>query len=256
MIPGKDSTQRFSDRVENYLKYRPGYPAAILDLLQNNCGLTPDSIVADIGSGTGLLSQLFLQNGNCVIGVEPNREMRQASRPLLHSFPNFSAVAATAEESTLVESSIDFIVAGQAFHWFDPARARQEFVRILKPEGWTLLVWNDRRTQAYPFLEAYELLLVQYGTHYTQVQRHGRNIEEKEIADFFAGKFRQATFPNRQTFDWQGLKGRMLSSSYTPPPEHPAYAPMLEELRSLFRQHNRNGLVNFEYDTQAYYGQL
>src|SRR4051794_38465761 len=164
-----DPTKRFSSRVEDYIKYRPSYPVEILDLLKKSYGLTSLNVVADIGSGTGISTELFLSNGNPVVGVEPNNEMRIAAERLLKAFPNFHSVSGTAEATTLDSSSFDFIVSGQAFHWFNREQARKEFVRILKPEGWVVLIWNDRKTDSTPFLEAYEQLLKTYGTDYEKV---------------------------------------------------------------------------------------
>ena len=159
-------TERFSDRVDAYVKYRPDYPRAVLELLQTECGLTPRSAVADIGSGTGKLSELFLRNGNSVYGVEPNPEMRLAGENLLSSYPGFVSVAGSAEATTLPDQSADFITAGQAFHWFDQKLARQGFERILKPDGLVVLVWNERLTDT-SFLEAYEMLTQTYATDTT-----------------------------------------------------------------------------------------
>ncbi len=249
-----DSTQRFSSRVENYIKYRPGYPAAILDLLKENCALTGASLVADIGSGTGILTELFLRNGHRVFAVEPNRDMREAAGRLLGQYPNFTSVSGTAESTTLKSQSVDFIVAGQAFHWFDREQSRREFLRILKPGGWVVLVWNER-TLVSPFANAYELLLRTYGTDYEEVNH--KNTDAKVIGLFFgASGYEQAAFPNKQMFDQEGLKGRLLSSSYAPEPGHPQHASMLKALQTLFLEHQTGGQVAFEYDTLVYYGRL
>ena len=250
-----DSTRRFSSRVENYVKYRPSYPPEIIALLASECGLTQDALVADIGSGTGLLAELFLKNGNRVFGVEPNREMREAGERLLGGYSNFTSADGTAEATTLGDRSVDIVTAGQAFHWFDRARARAEFARILRPGGWVALVWNERRVGTTPFLEAYERLLRTYAGEYATLNH--RQVDQDMIAAFFAaGTFRSATFENRQVFDFEGVKGRLLSSSYTPEPGHPQYQPMLDELAAIVRAHGIDGTVAFEYDTNVYYGRL
>ena len=161
-------TVRFSTRVENYVRYRPGYPDAVLAWLRAECDLTPAAVVADIGSGTGKLAELFLRNGNRVFGVEPNREMREAGEGMLAGFPNFVSVDGAAEATTLPAASVDFVTAGQAFHWFDRQTARREFARILKPGGWVVLVWNERRSDS-PFLRDYEALLREFASEYEQV---------------------------------------------------------------------------------------
>ncbi|HXR47072.1 MAG TPA: class I SAM-dependent methyltransferase [Candidatus Limnocylindrales bacterium] len=249
-----DSAQRFSSRVENYIKYRPGYPAAILDLLKEKCGLTCRSVVADIGSGTGILTELFLRNGNRVFAVEPNRNMREAAERRLGQYPNLTSVSGTAETSTLKDQSVDFITASQAFHWFDRKQSRREFLRILKPGGWTVLIWNER-VIASPFARAYEHLLRTYGTDYEDVNH--KHTDAKVIGPFFGTNgHEQADFPNRQVLNGDELKGRLLSSSYAPEPGHPRHVPMMEALNTLFSEHQSDGKVVFEYDTLVYYGQL
>jgi SAM-dependent methyltransferase len=250
-----NSTRRFSSRVDNYIKYRPSYPPEVVALLASKCGLTPDALVADIGAGTGLLAELFLKNGNRVFGVEPNREMRAAGERLLADYSNYTSVDGTAEATTLGDLSMDIITAGQAFHWFDRTKSRAEFARILRPGGWVALVWNERRVDSTPFLEAYEQLLRTYSSEYETLNH--RQIDQATIAAFFApGTFALHTFANTQIFDFEGVKGRLLSSSYTPEPGQPTYQPMLDELTAMFQQCQVDGIVTFEYDTNVYYGQL
>jgi ubiquinone/menaquinone biosynthesis C-methylase UbiE len=251
----QDPTQRFSDRAENYIKYRPTYPQAVIETLVAECHLTAASIIADVGSGTGILAKLFLDNGNRVLGIEPNREMREAGERLLSEYPGFTSVAATAESTTLPDHSVDFVAAGQAFHWFDQEKTRAEFARILKPGGWVVLVWNDRRVNSTPFLEAYEKLLLTWALDYHKVNH--RLITDKVIAAFFQpGEFKLKRLANQQLFDLEGVKGRLLSSSYAPEKGHPNHVPMLNDLRSIFQAHQVGGQVSFEYDTLVYYGQF
>jgi SAM-dependent methyltransferase len=248
------SVERFTSRVETYAKYRPGYPVEIVELLKTECDLTPASIVADIGSGTGKLSEILLANGNVVIGVEPNAAMREAAEKIFRDQPLFRSLAGSAEATTLPDTSVDLIVAGQAFHWFDPIKTRTEWLRILKPGGWAVLIWNDRQLQTTPFLSDYEQLLLKFGTDYTEV-RHDKGMPT--IEQFFAGdRFVMKGFPNTQVFDFNGLRGRIRSSSYTPEPDHPAFEPMMRELEAIFDKHQKNGYVNFEYETKVFYGQL
>ena len=250
-----DPTRRFSSRVESYIRYRPSYPAGVADLLAAECGLRAGSIVADVGSGTGLLAELFLRRGCQVYCVEPNPEMRAAGERLLGDRAGFVSVDGTAEATTLPDRSVEFVTAGQAFHWFDRGRARAEFARILRPGGWAALVWNDRRVATTPFLTAYERLLQTYAVDYAQVNH--KLVDDAAIGAFFApGGFRAATFENRQVLDLAGAQGRLLSSSYTPEPGHPGYAPMLAELRKIFDAHQSGGQVAFDYDTIVYYGRL
>jgi SAM-dependent methyltransferase len=250
-----DHTGRFSSRVADYVKYRPGYPTAVLRLLEEECGLDSTAIVADVGSGTGLLSELFLKHGNRVYGVEPNREMREAGERLLAAYPNFASVDGRAEATTLDDASVDFVTAGQAFHWFDPPHARREFMRILRRGGWVVLVWNDRRTGGTPFLEEYERLLLEYGTDYKEVSV--KYTEESMLAALYGpSEMRSKTFDNEQVFDFDGLRGRLTSSSYAPQSGHPNFEPLMRELEALFRHHERDGRVVVAYDTKVFYGRL
>ena len=250
-----DPTRRFSNRVEDYIKYRPTYPRALVGLLEDECGLTRESVIADVGSGTGILSELFLRNGNRVHGVEPNREMREAGERLLAAYDNFVSVDGRAEATTLEDSSVDFVTAGQAFHWFDPASSRREFKRVLKEGGWAVLVWNDRRTAGTPLLAEYERLLLEYGTDYKEVS--SKWAEGESINALFGeGRFRAKSFDNEQVLDFDGLKGRLASASYAPTPGHPNYEPLMRELAALFERHQREGRVVVEYATKVFYGRL
>jgi SAM-dependent methyltransferase len=249
-----DVTRRFSSRVDNYVRYRPGYPDAIVETLRDDCGLTADAIVVDVGSGTGILTEMFLRHGNVVYGVEPNREMREAAERLLAGYGRFHSVAAAAEDTTLADVSVDVITAGQAFHWFDRKRARAEFARILKPSGWVSLIWNER-TVSTGFLAAYEQVLNEYATDYEQVDH--RRLDESVVRDFFdPATFTQNQFENQQVFDYDGLRGRLLSSSYAPEAGDPRHEPMLAELRRIFDAHQSNGTVVVAYVTQVYFGRL
>ena len=248
------SADRFTNRVETYSKYRPGYPAQIVDLLRSDCDLTSSSVIADVGSGTGKLSEIFLNNGNQVLAVEPNRLMRTAAESIFSGQPGFVSIAGTAEATSLPEKSVDFVVAGQAFHWFDYKSFRTECLRILKPGGWVVLVWNARRLDSSSFLEEYESLLLRYGTDY-QAVRHENS--EEAIKKFFAPVMpKEASFPTSQSFDLDGFRGRVFSSSYTPEPGQPNFQPMITEIGEIFRRHEQSGKVLFEYDTQVFYGQL
>ena len=249
-----DATERFANRVENYVCYRPRYPKEILERLELECGLGSESVIADLGSGTGFLAELFLANGNRVFGIEPNAEMRAAGERSLRSYPKFTSIAATAESTTLPDASMDFVTAGQAFHWFDRERCRLEFRRILRPGGWVVLAWNDRRTDSTPFLAEYEQLLHTYGTDYAQVDH--KRIDAAVLREFFGADPIKKSFPNFQRFDFGGLKGRLLSSSYIPEAGQPRHAEMLDALNRLFDKHQCEGSVAFEYDTLIYCGRL
>ena len=211
-------------------------------------------MIADVASGTGLLTRLLLDNGNKVFAVEPNPEMREAGERMLSHYRNLVSINGTAEQTGLDSASVDFVTAAQAAHWFDRVRARAEFARILKPEGWCVLIWHERRTDATPFLRDYEQLLLAYGTDYKDV-RHEHTTTS--IHEFFApAAFRERVLEYRQQFDDEGVAGRLLSSSYAPLTGHPNYEPMMRQLERIFRAHVCNGTVEFEYTTRVFYGKL
>lgn len=247
-------TERFSSRVENYVRYRPSYPAEVLELLRGDCGLTAGSVVADIGSGTGKLTELLLRSRCRIFGVEPNQEMREAAERLLGRNPSFSSVAASAEVTSLADKSVDLIVAGQAFHWFDREPSRKEFLRILRSNGSVALIWNDRRANTTPFLTEYEELLREFANEY-QLVRH-RHIDSGLLSAFFGTEPKLKKFPYAQHFDFEGLKGRLLSSSYAPERGQPKHEAMLGRLRQIFDTYQQSDCVAFDYDTLVYYGQL
>lgn len=247
-------TARFTSRVADYVKYRPGYPIDIIELLTSRCGLTTEWTVADIGSGPGNLTRLFLDNGNPVFGVEPNGAMREAGENLLSSYQRFTSVPGTAEETTLAEGSIDLIVAGQAFHWFSKEPTRLEFERILKPGGWVALIWNDRNLEADRFATEYERILCEMAPEYTSVK--SKYESEQEIEEFFCHLVRQATFPSFQAFDREGFLGRVLSSSYVPQAGQPGHERIMDACSRLFDEEQQGGEARFVYDTQVFFGQL
>ena len=248
-----NTVTRFSNRVANYVKYRPGYPAEVIELFKTEMGLTNDSIIADIGSGTGLSTKPFLENGNTVYGVEPNQAMREAAEDFLRDFPNFISHDGTAEATRLADNSVDFVIAAQAFHWFDPDKTRTEFKRILKPAGYIALIWNERQLDTTEFLREYEQLLLKYATDYDRV-RH-ENIDQEKLGAFFQTGYERATFPNEQEFDLAGLLGRLLSSSYMPAEDSPAFPALEKDVTGLFAKHSENDRIKVFYDTNIYYKQ-
>jgi SAM-dependent methyltransferase len=244
-----DSTQRFSDRVEDYVRYRPDYPAAILSALH----VSPDWVVADIGSGTGISTELFLRAGCQVHAVEPNEEMRAKAEELLASYPGFVSVNGTAEATGLPAGSFDLIVAGQAFHWFDPVRTREEMVRISRPGAVVTLIWNERLMEL-PFEKEYEELILRYAGDYRTINH--KNITDQQIGKFFhPADFVLQQFENGQDFDLDGLKGRLLSSSYIPK-EGEKFEAMIGTLEKLYGKYAVNGKVRVRYDTKMYSGVL
>lgn len=249
------STERFSDRVDDYVRYRPRYPVAVLDILRQETGLTSASTIADIGSGTGFSAELFLSNGNEVFGVEPNPAMRAAAEQLLAKESRFVSVEGTAETTNLPGASFDYVTAGQAFHWFDVDGSKREFHRILRPAGWVVLLWNTRQLDSTPFLRAYEELSREFGTDYQAVKHN--NLQSALFERFFTPQpYVKRTTPSEQRFDLAGLIGRLMSSSYAPKPGHPHHEAMMKKLEEIFHANAQGGEVAFEYDTEVYFGRL
>jgi ubiquinone/menaquinone biosynthesis C-methylase UbiE len=250
-----DSTRSFSNRAENYVRFRPGYPPEVIAYLTEHAGLTPQAVLADVGAGNGKLTELLLQNGNPVFAVEPNEEMRAYAERLLGDHPNFTSVAASAEATTLPDHSIEMVLAAQAFHWFDQDKAKVEFRRILKPGGVAALIWNERDVSS-PMVAAYDEIASTYGNQYKEVV-HTYAAQDEAIAAFFAPNAVQtASFPYSQSFDLEGLRGRLLSASYAPQPGEPGHAPMLAALDALFGQYEEDGAVEFAYLTKVYWGEF
>jgi ubiquinone/menaquinone biosynthesis C-methylase UbiE len=225
-----------------------------MEALREECGLKPEHAIAEIASGTGIFTRLLLENGNRVFAIEPNAAMRAAGSQLQESFPHLVAMIGTAEETTLPAASVDFIMAAQAAHWFHPQQARAEFERILKPNGWCVFIWNERSTDGNPFLEAYEQLLHTYCAEYKE-KRHGKT--SRVAHEFFAGRqYQERGFQYEQQFDFAGLAGRLLSSSYCPLQEDPRHAPMMQELERIFRDHARQNEVRLVYNTRVFFSKL
>jgi len=247
---------RFSDRVDNYVKYRPHYPDAVFDFLESEKIICKDFTIADIGSGTGISAGPLLKRNYTVYGIEPNKEMREAAEKFLASCKNFKSIEATAENTTLKNASIDTIIAGQAFHWFDRSQAKTEFKRILKPNGYVVLMWNDRQTNTTDFLKVYEDFLQMFGTDYKEVNH--KNTQDKKIFNEFFGEgnYKEKVVDNFQDVDFTGLKGRVLSSSYMPNEGHKDFDFMISCLKKIFMRYQEKGTVRLSYDTKIYYGQL
>jgi SAM-dependent methyltransferase len=253
-----DPTQRFSDRVEFYIRSRPRYPAALLRFFQEELSLTPAQTIADIGAGTGILTELFVRNGNLTYAVEPNDAMRTAAEAALGDQPNFRSVRGTAETTTLPPGSVHFVTAGQAFHWFDAEAARLEFSRILAAGGVVALVWNERHVNGSPFAASYEQLVQQYHVDAAAVKRrHMTMQEDASIASFFGSRgFAVRSFENPQVMDRTGLIDRLASASYMPLPPDPRHADLLRAANELFDRHQRNGAIVMPHDTRVYFGRI
>ncbi len=249
-----DSVSRFSNRVSNYVKYRPDYPREIIGWLTEQGALTHESIVADIGCGPGISTRMFLENGNRVFGVEPNAAMRVAAVEYLKEFRDFKPIDGSSENTNLNDHCIDLVAAAQAFHWFRPAPTRKEFERIVKPGGHIALIWNIRQETTTPFLIEYEQFIRDHSADYEAV-RHN-NIGDEEVNQFLGPEMRTATFDNVQEFDLDGLLGRLLSSSYMPAEDDARFPAVKKALTALFAKHERNGRIQILYDTKVYLSRI
>ncbi len=250
-----DPKLRFSDRVDDYLKYRPRYGREVVDALRDACGLDSKHIIADVGCGTGFSAQPFLEHGNRVIGIEPNREMREAGKQFLARYPQFEMREGSAEHTGLPDKSVDFVLAGQAFHWFPLLETRAEFARILKPDGWVVLIWHDRLLDATPFLRAYEDFLCRHAVDYQQVV-HRKVANSEVMGEFFRpDTVNLLSLSAEQRVDLDGLLGRIRSSSYMPREGARAEA-MLAGVPELFSSYQQDGAVLLQYQTKIFYGHL
>ncbi|MFT3762675.1 MAG: methyltransferase domain-containing protein [Pseudoxanthomonas sp.] len=252
-------TERFSNRVADYVRYRPDYPAALPMWLHEEMGVARNAKVADIGAGTGISSKMLLDAGHAVVAVEPNAAMRAAALEWLGGNPDFSATDGNAEATGLADASVDLVAAAQAFHWFDQAAVKPEWRRILRHRdgkpGLVAIWWNSRRLTGTPFLEGYERILLDYGLDYSSVSE--RYSDDAHMRRWFGDGLRgMARFPHSQRLDFDALRGRLLSSSYAPPAGHERHAPMLAALRELFDATAREGFVDFDYDTRIFAGVL
>lgn len=248
------NTERFSGRVENYVRYRPHYPKEIITFLKKSISFTDQWIVADIGSGSGISSELFLKNGNVVMAIEPNQEMRAAAEAQFKKKKKFISLKGTAENTTLPENSVDLIVAGQAFHWFNQRKSKKEFQRISTPNGYLLLMWNERDMNS-PVQKAYHQMLLELAPKYEEVCQ--QNINEKAIKSFFSpNPFTFHSIPQSQFFDLEGFKGRLFSTSYAPIGIEKEEKILIKRLKKIFDQFNVNGLLEFPYHCKIYCGKI
>jgi len=243
------TASRFTNRVADYAASRPGYPAECIDYLKKSAGLTDRAAVADIGSGTGIFTRLLAPHARLVYAVEPNPFMAES----YDEYPNIRPVSGTASATTLPDGSVDLITCAQSFHWFDRASALAEFRRIARPGASLVLIWNKRRTDT-PFLRAYEAALSTWSADYTTVNH--ANLTETELASCFAGPMSIVRFPNSQHFTRNGLKSRMLSSSYCPMPGEKNHDNLFAEVEAAFHTYAQNGVIAFEYHTEIYRGPI
>jgi SAM-dependent methyltransferase len=253
--PSRLPTERFTGRVEAYRRYRSRFPREIIPVLQQRCGLTPASLVADIGAGTGMLAEIFLENGNTVLAVEPNAEMRAACAELSSTHPALTCIDGTAEVTGLPGDSIDFIAVGRAFHWFDREKCRPEFMRILRPGGWVVIASSGPRRGPDGVSRDHELLLREHGLDYTAL-RHRYNVDEA-VRDFFAGSEpEQVDFQGLENLAYEELEGHTLSLSVTPQPGHRKFPAFQEALRGYFDRYQFGGKIALPMRCRVVFAQL
>ncbi|HUA01816.1 MAG TPA: methyltransferase domain-containing protein [Candidatus Aquilonibacter sp.] len=253
--PSLKPTERFSGRVDAYRRFRAPYPREIIDLLKEHCGLTRESIVADIGAGTGMLAEPFLENGNRVLAVEPNPDMRAACEELLARYPRLTCVDGTAEETRLADRSVDFIAVGRALHWFDQDKCRPEFLRILQNNGWVVLASQGPLSRSDPVVQGFRTILKEHGLDFAQL-RHRYDIEKASRSFFAGGELHEADFPSVEEMTYDDLEGFMLSLSVTPQPDHPGFPAMQQALRQYFATYESGGKLLMPMSCKVHFGRL
>jgi len=251
-----DPLGRFSNRVKDYVRYRPSYPAELIGHLRAHAGLGPASEAADVGAGTGIFTRLLLETGARVFAVEPNDAMRGAAEAELSGHPSLTSVKGTSEQTGLEDGSVDLITCAQSFHWFEPVATRREFRRIARPRAWCALVWNMLAKDDSEFARDFHGISEKYGTDYESVRQRSMEVEASYPSFFGNKNWREHSFGNSQVLDLAGMEGRLLSASYAPKEGHPNHAPMLASLRELFNRWQRDGLVRMNYRTALILGQF
>lgn len=248
---GAAPTERFTRRADAYRRYRPGYPPALIECILEAAPAARERVVVDLGSGTGLSAEPFLQRGCRVFGVEPNDAMRAAGEEALAAYPDFASVAATAEATTLPAGVAHIISAGQALHWFRLDEARAEIARIAAPGAQLAIFWNTRADDATSFMRGYHALVQKHSTDFQQVY-HG-NVGDAEIHALFGALPQELAFPWTQLLTWEEMEGRTRSSSYMPD-SGPALDSLRDELQALFAAHAAADRVEMHYVAQLWLG--
>jgi ubiquinone/menaquinone biosynthesis C-methylase UbiE len=251
-----DPTKRFSNRVANYVKYRPGYPPEIIDHLEKEGIPNPGSVIADIGAGTGIFTKLLLEKGYKIYAVEPNDAMRKEADRQLSYFDKYHSMTGRADKTGLSAHTINLIVCAQAFHWFNTEETRVEFQRILKPGGKAALIWNNRDVEADVFAADYDALLKTLSSGDYERVNH-QNLTKEDFERFYKnGQYTLTKFTNQQVFDFEQLAGRAFSSSYVPAEDTEAGKAFKGELKTIFDAHQQDGRIVFKYDTEVYLGEV
>jgi SAM-dependent methyltransferase len=246
-----NSTDRFTGLAEDYAKYRPSYPEAAIDFILSHCQLGPPSQLVDVGCGTGISSRLFAEHGLCVIGIDPNDEMRRRAEATAPSARNLllSYRKGTAEATALPDACADAVLAAQAFHWFQPELTLTEFRRILKPGGWVILMWNER-DETDPCTSDYGKVIRTAPDTAAVEGPRGQAGQVLLDSPLFVNAAR-FPFTHEQMLDEEGLQGRAFSASYAPREPTAAQA-FATALRGVFAHWQRDGIVTLRYTTTLY----
>jgi len=247
-----DNTAKFTGMADLYAKARPDYAPAFIDWLFSDAGMKAGTVVADIGSGTGIFAKALLSRGSTVYCVEPNADMRHVAEQTLSGFPNFYSVNGTAENTTLAAHCAGFITVAQAFHWFDAVRFKAECARIIKPGGKTVLVWNSRVGTS-ELVKENAAICEKYCASFKGFSG-GLEHMEAVIGRFFDNRFETKRFANDLLFDKTKFVERSLSASYAPKKTDSGYTGYISELEELFERYAVEGMLTMPNETIAYLG--
>lgn len=247
---------KFNGMGKVYSKYRPSYPLNFVDYLFTDVGMSQSSIIADVGSGTGILTRQLLEKGSNVYGIEPNADMRVIAETNLNNFPGFTSVSGSAENTTIDDNSVDYITVAQAFHWFDREKFKKECQRILKPEGKVILVWNTRDNENELVIENYEVNR-KYCPNFKGFSdgMYGKTNND-DFSDFFNGEYETKVFLNNLIFDMDGFIGRNLSASYALKSNDAQYNDYVNELKKIYEKYSNNGQLIMPNLTRSYVGNV
>lgn len=249
-----DNTNRFTGKAKEYTKSRPGYPKEFLDYLFTDIGFCSDSVIADIGSGTGKLTKELLRLGCIVYAVEPNFDMRETAERELGGFDKFNSLPGSAEKTGIADNSVDFVTVAQAFHWFDHKAFGAECRRILKTDGSVVLVWNMRDEKS-GIVKANDIVCRKYCPKFTGFSG-GINFDDEKISAFFGGEYNIKVFENNLSFDRDGFISRNLSSSYALSEGDKDYDEYISALNKIFDEYSDGEILIMPNITTVYVGRL
>lgn len=241
----------FTDRAENYLKGRPEYPAEFIEYLYNELGISKNDSIADIGSGTGKMSKLFLEKGNKVFCVEPNIDMRSLSNELLNHYKHYVSIAKPAEDTGIKSNVVDYIVCGNSYDYFDRNLAKPEFKRILKKTGKVIVTYYGQQNEKVS--EEIEELNSKYGLKqtYTIPQKN------RDFSDIFTkDKFIEKIFEHKFSESYEDFIAGCLSSSHAPKPNTENYNLYCDGLKKIFNNNKTNEKLELTFRLKCLIGNV